>query len=1390
MSIRTKTKKRLLILLAIVVVATGMGVALVVYTKQRNEAQAAVDRAEGMAAVKAEDWDKALDHLGHYWRRNKDDAEAMYNFALARLHVELPNGKHIQQAIQILQRVVQLDDNNVEAMHKLLEIYVAVGFETEVSDLSDKLLAIKPDDIDALRSKVIALMRGRKFKEAMQFNDRAAKVQPEDLQTQTNAILIMSKLDQPPLDLIKRAQGVREKFPDNPRMDVLMAFAYALTNDRTNAVEWIKKAAAAAPPDADYVRIVSDQLDAMGLFPDSLAMLQKNAAELKDVNIIRKYARRLWQNNRYQDILTLLKDYKAEDRDSASDLLALKAMSLIRDDKKDEAMAIVDALAKRTGDNGALAWVPVLRDVFIEKPKDIQQVVKICRDGISASPGDPFIRMFLAEAYAQLGENEQAIEQWEAAAQYATAWAQPHIRMAMVYSSTNRARQALQEAQQALLRAPDNVGAVVSLANAWSQLIDAGVGDDTKDKLLELLTQVQKAAPGEPNTIGLYVQMLARTGKVDQAKKVITDALAAKDKPLPEQTLLQLASISRDFKLGLEEQLFAMSADKNGTTANLAYGEAVFKLTNESKEAALAYLQPLVEKNGKDDVSWQIAWARFLDQVGDDRAKAAWIAIGDANPNNLHIQRMILGMGAVQSDRAFMDRTIERVKSQSTDEGLTWQLARARWYLTGEDSQRDPTKAVTMLNDIVKRSPDLIEPRILLATAMQQLDNTGAAIDQLKAASDLQPQNVAIKLELARLNILQGDFTAAQNLVDLAMKDKDLSDVQRQQVAAMLAQMGQSDRAITLLGAEGEKPTLMRAELLFRRSQLKEADEEYQKLLKSAPSPQVVQSYANFLGATGRVDDAMQVMALFKKMKLTPGTLEMLNGEFYRRFGSSDLAAENFEAALKIIPDKPLAWRTLIDFYASLGEADKAMDANDRALKANAGDKLFSLIKNQSAVIKPAIAVESLRPMVSALVKDDDNREAAMAVLRTMQDKTTDSQSLTAHLLALRKLADKNPRFMALQMLLIDENARYGKFEDALSLASRAMEAFPTEADPAERATRLLERLGRWNEVISTGQQWRERTLNQPLLADAEIANAYLNTNQPAKAIAQVERYRAFAMAQPTRLPGIIAVYARGLIGLNQTEEAAKLLKPLLPTAPQWRALWTQLAAQAIKDTPTVATWFERVEAVTPADAIAERVVIANDWYILGARTNNDAYKKKGMEQLRGLATLKDADVGAIISYAMLLYQAGDINGAEAEYRRALEVKPDLSTAQNNLAVLIADKNGNLDEALTLAKMAVESNPTVATFHDTLAHVYSARKNYEQAVASLRSALKIEPESIEWRVNLIAALINKGDKDEAKRMLNDLDALNPDVKSMPTDLRKRIDDARTALQDKQAQAAN
>ncbi|MGD9189270.1 MAG: tetratricopeptide repeat protein [Desulfobacteraceae bacterium] len=92
-----------------------------------------------------------------------------------------------------------------------------------------------------------------------------------------------------------------------------------------------------------------------------------------------------------------------------------------------------------------------------------------------------------------------------------------------------------------------------------------------------------------------------------------------------------------------------------------------------------------------------------------------------------------------------------------------------------------------------------------------------------------------------------------------------------------------------------------------------------------------------------------------------------------------------------------------------------------------------------------------------------------------------------------------------------------------------------------------------------------------------------------------------------------------------------------------------------------------------------------------------------------------------------ILEQQSEHALAEHQYRRALEINPDYAPAANNLAYLLAKKDDNLEEALTLAKLASVAHPHRAAALDTLGWVYFRLGQYDHAIEKFRESLSEAP---------------------------------------------------------------
>ena len=109
------------------------------------------------------------------------------------------------------------------------------------------------------------------------------------------------------------------------------------------------------------------------------------------------------------------------------------------------------------------------------------------------------------------------------------------------------------------------------------------------------------------------------------------------------------------------------------------------------------------------------------------------------------------------------------------------------------------------------------------------------------------------------------------------------------------------------------------------------------------------------------------------------------------------------------------------------------------------------------------------------------------------------------------------------------------------------------------------------------------------------------------------------------------------------------------------------------------------------------------------------------------------------LSKGMVLAQDGDINGAIAEYRKALKIDPDFADAHNNLGLAL-EKNRNLDAAIAEFREALRVAPDDAVVPFNLGIALRAKGDTVAAIAEYNAAIVANPELIEARSNLGASV--------------------------------------------------
>ena len=296
-----------------------------------------------------------------------------------------------------------------------------------------------------------------------------------------------------------------------------------------------------------------------------------------------------------------------------------------------------------------------------------------------------------------------------------------------------------------------------------------------------------------------------------------------------------------------------------------------------------------------------------------------------------------------------------------------------------------------------------------------------------------------------------------------------------------------------------------------------------------------------------------------------------------------------------------------------------------------------------------------------------------------------------------------------------------------------------------------IARLSVWRDAKRAAERWRERSLEHPTEADIAIAEADLALKDTEGASDRLAPYMQSVYDQPQKKPVLTAAVVKLLVASDKLAEARALLQPLLGEGPTWRRLWLSLAAGDITPAPIASEWIRTAAAAIPDAAYNEQLAVASAWQEMGRRLNDKSATTAAIDLLKTLTDRPDLGPQPLLLLASLESDAGDLVSAEDLYRRALKIDANLPDALNNLAYIVLQQKGDLNEAKDFVTRAIALAPTIAAYHDTLARINEKLDNRDQAQAEFVEALRLDPASLDAHIGLCRSLNATGKRDRAER---------------------------------------
>jgi Flp pilus assembly protein TadD len=212
----------------------------------------------------------------------------------------------------------------------------------------------------------------------------------------------------------------------------------------------------------------------------------------------------------------------------------------------------------------------------------------------------------------------------------------------------------------------------------------------------------------------------------------------------------------------------------------------------------------------------------------------------------------------------------------------------------------------------------------------------------------------------------------------------------------------------------------------------------------------------------------------------------------------------------------------------------------------------------------------------------------------------------------------------------------------------------------------------------------------------------------------------------------------------NKTEEALKILQLESDKAPNRLDLLLAMgntAVRAGKFDLAVQT-FNKVLAGLDKGSKAQ-----GDIYLRIGET----YRRKGdlnssVQALQKARETMPDNIVVLSTLALVLDGAGRRPEAKQVYEATLKLDPNNAVALNNLAFLLAESNGDLDDALTKAQRAKQLLPNLYEISDTLGWIYLKKNLADQAIDVFKDLVVKQPNHSTYHYHLGMAYAQTGDK--------------------------------------------
>jgi tetratricopeptide (TPR) repeat protein len=502
----------------------------------------------------------------------------------------------------------------------------------------------------------------------------------------------------------------------------------------------------------------------------------------------------------------------------------------------------------------------------------------------------------------------------------------------------------------------------------------------------------------------------------------------------------------------------------------------------------------------------------------------------------------------------------------------------------------------------------------------------------------------------------------------------------------------------------------------------------------------LITNLASHYHGVHREDEALKMIERLKTAGLGMPHLNQITGAFYKKLGNPDEAIRQYEAGIRTEPGEENYYRKRI--AETLISQRKMVDARrlvESVLQHDPKDAEARLL--YGSIFLQAGEFNSAAKELQAAVQSDLLNPVARYSLGSA---LAGQGQLALALTELQKAVQLDPNYLDARLKLAQLQILVDQNEGALKTTQNIFE----DLDQRNVQAKLLRSvaLRNLNRLDEARVEIQSALKLQPNSPDALLQLGELRLSEEKYKEAE-QAFRKCYEQDPRDTRGLLRI-AEMYLARNERAHAIQTLQAESARQPgrlDLRRALADVSARAHSYPAAIAEYQIILAKLDPTTTLASEI-----YGELG-----EAYRASGQYDL-ALNALQKAreglpkDPAVLSNLAVTLLRLGRIPEAKQFYESTFTTQAENPIALNNLAFLMAEKNGDLDTALTFAQRARQKWPHVDEISDTVAWIYLKKNLNENAIEILEVLVNKRPDQPTFRYHLGAALLQRGEKVKAR----------------------------------------